>query len=295
MTFRQMELFLAVCEHKSINKASESYFISQQGISKMIKELEQELGCKLLYRTSSGVIPTKYGTYFLNECRTMLEKKSYIYSHITQVKDFPEETIFLGMAFGVISAIPYKIIMDFEKEHPYVNIEYSDHIDMHLENLMKKGEYDFCITTGVLDEDVFTCERLLKESVYLCIPKSNALYHFETITMDDLKTQLFSMFSTQFHIRHNFVASCRKSGFDPKIVVTSNDFNSLTEIAKSNGLLFVVPEHTITQENRNFRYYPFPDSSFCWEVYFAKKKNKLLTENMIAFYHHLKKCIAEVE
>jgi len=70
-----------------------------------------------------------------------------MYSHISQIKDVPQETIFLGMAFGVISVLPYKLITDFENTHPHVNIEYSDHADFYLEELLKKDEYDMpCLT-----------------------------------------------------------------------------------------------------------------------------------------------------
>ncbi|WP_406542412.1 LysR family transcriptional regulator [Clostridium ljungdahlii] len=41
MTFRQMEVFIEVCECKSINKASAVYHVSQQGISKIVRELEK--------------------------------------------------------------------------------------------------------------------------------------------------------------------------------------------------------------------------------------------------------------
>lgn len=295
MTFRQMEMFIAVCQHKSINRTSVVYHISQQGISKTIRELEEELGCKLLNRDINGVSPTQYGTYFLNECRIILERKNYVCSHITQIKDISRETIFLGMAFGVVSSLPYRLIADFEKTHPHVNIEYTDHSDFYLEELAKKDEYDFCITTGIVDVDRFSAERLFQEEVYLCIPWTHELYHKKHIQMDDLKEQRYAMFSTQFHIRHNFVAACQNSGLDPVIEISSSDFNSLKEIAQHNNLLFVVPAHTIRQDDSKLRYYKFPDDKFSWDVYFVKKNNKVLTENMLAFYRYLKEQFPKIK
>ena len=288
MTFRQMEVFIEVCECKSINKASTVYHVSQQGISKIVRELEEDLGCQLLYRNINGVSPTKYGSYFLDECRIILERKRYMYSHISQIKDVPQETIFLGMAFGVISVMPYKLITDFENTHPHVNIEYSDHADFYLEELLKKDEYDFCITTGVIDADRFSAECLIQEHIYLCIPWTHELYRKKHIHLDDLNCQRYAMFNTQFHIRHNFVAACQNAGFNPIIDISSGDFNSLREIAQHNNLLFVVPAHTIRSDDSKLRYYKFPDDNFSWDVYFVKKKNKVLTENMLAFYRYIK-------
>lgn len=289
MTFRQMELFLAVCEHKSINKVSKLYFISQQGISKAIKSLEDELKCQLLYRNAHGVTPTKYGFHLLNEFRMILDKKDFICSHLTELEDFSQEIIFLGMSFGMISAISYKCIKEFEKKYPFTKIHYTDHADFYLEKLLRKGDYDFCITTGILDTNTFSYEKLGQKTIYLCIPKSHELYNYENITMDNLKQYKFAMFNCEFHIHHNFLKVCEQYNFDPIIEVTSGDFNSLKEISYFNNLLFTVPEHTIIHlDDNNFRYCPFPDNSFHWSIYFIKRKNKVLTESMLNFYYHIK-------
>ncbi len=291
MTFRQMELFIAVCENKSISKASDIHFISQQGISKMIRELEQELNCILLKRTKSGVIPTENGIYFLAECKAILERKNTLLSTISDPKDFIHETIFLGMAYGMIAALPRSLITNFEKQHEFVSIAYSDHTDLRLETLLQAGDYDFCVTAGVLDSDSFSSELLFSEDVFLCIPKTHELFHKKTIEMSDLKEQHFAMFSTQFHIRHNFSTSCKNYGFEPKIDISSSDFNSLKEIAAQNDLLFVVPKHTVVNNDAKYRYYKFPDETFLWNVYFTKRNNKKFTTNMTAFYNFLKESI----
>lgn len=287
MTFRQMELFSAVCECKSINKASQIYHVSQQGISKMIRELEDELGCKLLVRSKQGVVPTPYGAYFLIECNAFLSKKDYLCENICNITDFPKETLYLGMAYGVISALPHRLLSDFENEYPHLSIEYSDSPDYYLEHLLLKDEYDFCISTGVIDSDRLYCDLLFQEPVYLCIPNTHELFSKSEILMDDLSDVNFAMFSTQFHIRHHFVSACKNHGFSPNIEISSSDFNSLKEIAIHNNLIFIMPEHTIYQDDTRVRYYKFPNETFHWEVYYIRKKSKDMSESMQLFYTYL--------
>ncbi len=287
MTFRQMELFSAVCECKSINKASHMYHVSQQGISKMIRELEEELGCTLLIRNKQGVTPTPYGAYFLIECNTFLNKKEYIYQNISKVTDFPKETLYLGMAYGVISALPNRLLSEFEKEHSHLSVEYSDSPDYYLEHLLLKDEYDFCISTGVIDSDRLYSELLFQEAIYLCIPDSHELFDKPEIQMDDLHTVAFAMFSTQFHIRHHFVSVCKSNGFSPNIEISSSDFNSLKEIAIHNNLIFIMPGHTIPHNEKSVRYYPFPSNLLHWDVYYVRKKSKDVSESMKLFYTYL--------
>ena len=288
MTFRQMELFVCVCENKSISKTSEKLFISQQGISKMIRELEEELECKLLNRTKSGVTMTENGSYFFAECKSILDKKKALVNNISDKHKIPHETIYLGMAYGIIAALPHRLIPEFEEKNERVTLSYNDHTDLQLESLLQSGEYDFCITAGILDSDTFSSELLFSEKIYLCIPKTHSLYCQTSIQMKDLDEQSFAMFTTQFYIRHNFEKVCHQAGITPKIEISSNDFNSLKEIAIHNNLLFIVPEHTITDTQTDFRYCVFPDPHFLWSIYFIKRNAKTLTRNMLHFYTYLK-------
>lgn len=291
MTFRQMELFIKVCEEESINKAAGLLFISQQGLSKMIRDLEEELDCILLERHQKGVKPTNCGQYFLGECKNMINKKSFISEHISEIKGFKQEVIYIGMSFGIIAITGYKSILLFEDTHKDIKIEYCDQTDFQLENNFAKGDYNFCLTTSTLDKDLFISEHVKSEAIYLCIPNEHPLYDKPNISMIDLANETFCMYTKQFHIRHNFDKSCEKVGIKVNIALSSNDLNSIKDIAKENGLLFIAPEHTINFKNTNIRYYVFPDKFLKWDIYFIRRKSTILTNNTTLFYNYLKENI----
>lgn len=56
MNTKEMECFLSVCKNKSINKAAKEMFITVQGLSRIIKKLEEELGTEVIYRTTVIII-----------------------------------------------------------------------------------------------------------------------------------------------------------------------------------------------------------------------------------------------
>lgn len=59
MEFRQIEHFLKLYQLQNMTKASESLFISQQGLSRSIKNLEDELEISLFNKSQRGAFPTK--------------------------------------------------------------------------------------------------------------------------------------------------------------------------------------------------------------------------------------------
>jgi DNA-binding transcriptional LysR family regulator len=67
-----LELFVAVCESRSIAHAAELRNITASAISKRISQLEEFAGTPLLTRTNSGVAPTSEGARLLEHARNVL-------------------------------------------------------------------------------------------------------------------------------------------------------------------------------------------------------------------------------
>lgn len=66
MTFQQLEYIVEISKCGSINKAAQKLFLSQSGISTAVRELENELGIRVLARSNRGVEFTPEGKEFLS-------------------------------------------------------------------------------------------------------------------------------------------------------------------------------------------------------------------------------------
>ena len=71
MDLQQVSYFLVLAEAASFSEASESLFISRQGLSKTIARLEKELGVSLFTRSANGVRLTEAGRIFLRHARRL--------------------------------------------------------------------------------------------------------------------------------------------------------------------------------------------------------------------------------
>ena len=56
----QLHYFRTIVEQGSLNKAAEALYISRQGLTKIIRKMEQELGAQLFDVTGTGAVPTRF-------------------------------------------------------------------------------------------------------------------------------------------------------------------------------------------------------------------------------------------
>ena len=76
MDFKQIEAFVNVVRYKSFSKAADATFFTQPTISTHIRNLEKELGVKLLDRKSRTVEMTPQGNQFYKYAVEMINARS---------------------------------------------------------------------------------------------------------------------------------------------------------------------------------------------------------------------------
>ena len=81
--------FVAVAEEKSFTRAAERLGVSPSAVSHSIRGLEEEIGVRLLSRTTRSVAPTAAGEQLLQRIRPAMTDIQESVEGITQLRDRP--------------------------------------------------------------------------------------------------------------------------------------------------------------------------------------------------------------
>ena len=175
MKLSSLQGFTAAIEAGSLRAAAERLGVSQPALTKLIRELEQEVSAKVLTRTSRGVAPTAHGLLLYEHATKIQREVGLAQARIRALS---------GKAHGEISvsAVPLAIAMlvpqairTFAGEFPHVKLRVHEELYPAQLSSLRKGEVD--ITVGGIPSGIprgeISVTPLLKTSMAIVTRKAS--------------------------------------------------------------------------------------------------------------------------
>ncbi|MBT4890746.1 MAG: LysR family transcriptional regulator [Rhodospirillales bacterium] len=94
---KTLTVFLAVAEHGSMTTAAENLSMSQSGVTKIIRRLEDDLGVSLLERSERPFRPTQAGQELLDQARALLSQAERLQTSVRELGDAPLPVVRIGL------------------------------------------------------------------------------------------------------------------------------------------------------------------------------------------------------
>lgn len=184
MRLEQLKCLLDIAHTGSITNTAQRLFISQQAVSKSIKQLEREFGLELLIRTKSGVTLTNAGEEVVRYAENMLNEGEKLLARVEELKhsNKKESIIDISSTSAVTNlALPY-VISKLNTRQEKVSIRVT--ASTELEDVIQKVQDGVC-DIGLMTINTFDLKRRMKE--YQNILVADILAHDELMVVMDRK------------------------------------------------------------------------------------------------------------
>lgn len=143
--FEDFRIFYEVAIHNSITRAAEDMYISQSSVTRMIKNMEAQLGQRLFVRTSKGVELSAFGKLLFDEiqeaCQTLISTERRL-SDDTGLKD---NIIRIGSNAIISRIILLPCIDQFTKLHPQTEFKIESCTFSEAQKMLLEGKIDFAM------------------------------------------------------------------------------------------------------------------------------------------------------
>jgi DNA-binding transcriptional LysR family regulator len=260
MELRHLRYFQAVAELGSMTAAARRLYVSQSAISEQIRDLEQELGCRLLDRSGRNLQLTPQGQVFLEEARRTLEAAQRAVDVTRKAAHGEVGTLTIGFfLWGTAGFFP-RIIREFRKLRPGVRLSL---VDMHATQqigALEAGTIDVGLTRPLqppLDK-VFRSELLFRDPAVAVMRPDHRLAN-QTVTVRELAEERLVVAERRSNTEFfdNIVAMCAAEGFSPQIVNTSGTWSGVLTLVEAGEGMALVPSGVRTLRIRGLVFRPF--------------------------------------
>lgn len=138
-------IFFIVANHGNITKASEELNISQPAISKSIKNLEEQLGGQLFFRTKRGVVLTEEGKEFYFYIKQAIEYINNAEHKFTDLIHLETGCIKIGVSTTLTKEFLLPYLDQFHSIYPKIDIQIMTNRTSDLIKKLKNGLIDLVI------------------------------------------------------------------------------------------------------------------------------------------------------
>src|SRR3989440_6823096 len=119
--------FLMVAREKSFTRAAAKLGVSQSALSHTIRGLEEQLGLRLLTRTTRSVAPTEAGERLLHAIGPRFEEIEAEVAALSELREKPAGTIRITATDYAIETILWPKLTKFLRRYPEVQVELITH------------------------------------------------------------------------------------------------------------------------------------------------------------------------
>ena len=126
MELRHLRYFVAVAEEENVSRAALKLHVSQPGLSRQIRDLEDEIGFQLFERSAKALRLTAAGKTFLTEARDVLQHAEDAVKKARAAAGGAQGEIHVGYAPSLTVQILPPMLRAFQGEFPRVRVSLHD-------------------------------------------------------------------------------------------------------------------------------------------------------------------------
>ena len=185
MDLKQLTAFIAIADCKSFSAAATNTGLSQPTLSRLLKQLETDMGVELVDRYHRPLHLTEAGVFFYDKISTILTEIDTVTS-MTQRLSAPSTALNIGFVPSVLYGLLPEVIAKLKQSNPDIEVNLKDISSYQQIDALKTGEIDIGFGRFA-HQDPWIQQILLRHERYMvALPKAHALAHINEQRLIDL-------------------------------------------------------------------------------------------------------------
>lgn len=246
LDIRQLEAFAAVVSAGSVTGAARLLGRSQPAVSRLIQDLEAEIGYPVLHRSGPRVTPTARGLLFHAEVERHLSGLAHIREKATAIglDETPSITVAAtpSLASGILPQALAAISPDIIPRHLHVQALAAENV---VQAVLARSA-DFGIASLPLDHPGLDVHWVAEAPCLVALPVGDPLADHAVVRLADLAGRRIITLANPYRLRHRIDEAFEEAGVVPERMIDVNaSMTALSLVRAGLGAALVEPATVI--------------------------------------------------
>lgn len=243
LELRHFKYFMAVSEELHYRKAAERLFISQPGLSRQIKQMEEILDAQLFIRSKKKVSLTPAGKYLKGELEFVLNHLALTKKQLKLINEGSSGELRIGFLGSAMQNVVPRLLVKLRDVYP--NIKTSlDELSNHAQvDAVLKDKLDLGFVRLARVPKELTIKPVFEDTFSIVLPKNHHLNEKSFKGMKQLREESFVLFSQDYSPLYfdTVMSICEDAGFTPKVSHRSVHAQTIFTLVENKLGIAIIP------------------------------------------------------
>lgn len=237
LNFTSLQYFRKTAELEHLTKAADALHVAQPALSRTIRGLEEELNVTLFEKQGRTIHLTRDGHILLKYADRFLKDYDDMQKEFKDSRDLQQMTVHLVIQ-SATKLIP-AFLVEFRKEHPEAMVEI---VNPNMEKQVRQTDLTIFSSPSHIENDHSI--TLFRENLVMVLPKNDRHALLPYVNLADFSERKYIVPSKGLLLRNIVDEYCRRAGFSPKVVMESDNPETIREFVKAELGIAIVPQMT---------------------------------------------------
>lgn len=193
---KHLSTFVAVAEELNFHRAAERLTMAQPAVSRIVLEMEERMGAKLLERTTRKVRLTESGRYLLEEAQDILRRVDVAESTVRLLASGTKAILRIGYTTITGHSLVPDITREFRITNPEVQLDLTYLTSPAQRDKILQGEIDLGFIEGAFQSSEIESRPVARHKLMALLPPNHPLAEKRALTIEDLAREELIMGSS---------------------------------------------------------------------------------------------------
>jgi DNA-binding transcriptional LysR family regulator len=257
MDLHQLRCFVAAAEELHFGRAAQRLEMLPSALGRFIRLLEEDLGTRLMTRTTRSVALTDDGSALAKEARALLSQADALAAKFRSHGRTKAATVRVGAIDSAAAGLLPMLLHDFRARRPDVTVQLTEDKTIRLLPRLLSGRLDLAFVRPPESPDKrLEFMFLFHETVVVAVSDRHPLASKKRVTIADLKDQplIVPARRSRPHSHDLTMKLFTEAGLQARIVQIADEKQTIVNLVAAKLGVAIVPKWTSRMAARGVRY-----------------------------------------